>query len=595
MGRFTSYFPILAWGRTYSSAQLTVDGLAAIIVTIMLIPQSLAYALLAGLPAHIGLYASILPLVVYAIFGTSSALAVGPVAVISLMTAAAIGNLGLTDPTQLIVAAAVLAGLSGIILLVMGILRMGVLANFLSHPVVAGFITASGIVIALSQAKHILGVDASGHNIIQLLSLLWAERDAVHWPTIYIGLPALGFLFWIRAGLKPLLRAIGVSEWLAGLAVKLGPVVVIIVTILFTKMLHLDMQGVSIVGVIPQGLPGLTVPGLSVLDFDTELWIQLAGSAFLISIIGFVESVSVAQTLAAKKRERIFPDQELIGLGAANIASSLSGGYPVTGGFSRSVVNYDAGAATPAAGAFAAIGIALATLFLTPFLYYLPKASLAATIIVAVLSLVDLSVLKRSWVYSKADFTAVLLTLSGTLLIGVEIGVTLGVIASISLYLLKTARPHIAVVGQVGRTEHFRNVLRHQVRIWDNLLSVRIDQSLYFANARALEDFLTAHIAESKSVRHVVLQCSAINEIDASAIESLEAINEKLHSMNVSFHLSEVKGPVMDRLNRIAFTTHISGQVFLSHMDAVKALTADIPSHISVPKVEGASPRSYMK
>ena len=455
MGRFTSYFPILAWGRTYSSAQLTDDGLAAIIVTIMLIPQSLAYALLAGLPAHIGLYASILPLVVYAIFGTSSALAVGPVAVISLMTAAAIGNLGLTDPTQLIVAAAVLAGLSGIILLVMGILRMGVLANFLSHPVVAGFITASGIVIALSQAKHILGVDASGHNIIQLLSLLWAERDAVHWPTIYIGLPALGFLFWIRAGLKPLLRAIGVSEWLAGLAVKLGPVVVIIVTILFTKMLHLDMQGVSIVGVIPQGLPGLTVPGLSVLDFDTELWIQLAGSAFLISIIGFVESVSVAQTLAAKKRERIFPDQELIGLGAANIASSLSGGYPVTGGFSRSVVNYDAGAATPAAGAFAAIGIALATLFLTPFLYYLPKASLAATIIVAVLSLVDLSVLKRSWVYSKADFTAVLLTLSGTLLIGVEIGVTLGVIASISLYLLKTARPHIAVVGQVGENRAF--------------------------------------------------------------------------------------------------------------------------------------------
>jgi len=565
---FKQYFPILSWGRSYSARQLTDDSIAALIVTVMLIPQSLAYALLAGLPAHIGLYASILPLVAYAIFGTSSALAVGPVAVVSLMTAAAINNLGIADPQQMVLAAAVLAALSGLMLIAMGILRLGFLANFLSHPVVAGFITASGLVIALSQLKHILGVEASGHNIAELGLSLWQARDSINLPTVAVGLPALVFLFWVRSGLKPLLLGLGAGDRLAGLATKLGPVLIIILTISAVSFFGLDSKGVAIVGSIPGGLPDLALPA-----FNLELWQQLAGSAFLISIIGFVESVSVAQTLAVKRRQRIHPDQELIGLGASNIASSVSGGYPVTGGFARSVVNFDAGAATPAAGAFSAIGIALATLYLTPFLFFLPKAALSATIIVAVLSLVDFSVLKRSWIYSKADFIAVFLTLSGTLLMGVEIGVTLGVVASIFLYLLKTARPHIAVVGQVGDSEHFRNVLRHKVKTWKHILSIRVDQSLYFANARALEDFITAQTADQLSVKHVILQCSAINEIDASAIESLEAINDKLAAMNVTFHLSEVKGPVMDRLNRISFTSHISGEVFLSHIQAVTTLS----------------------
>ncbi|XDZ66567.1 SulP family inorganic anion transporter [Alphaproteobacteria bacterium LSUCC0684] len=562
------YFPILTWGREYSSSQLTDDAIAAVIVTVMLIPQSLAYALLAGLPAHLGLYASILPLVAYAIFGTSSALAVGPVAVVSLMTAAAIGNLGLESLEEIILAATILAGLSGGMLILMGVLRLGFLANFLSHPVIAGFISASGMVIAFSQLKHLLGVEASGHNLIELIASLMAKISQINMPTALIGFTALAFLFWVRSGLKPVLTGLGMSARMAGLMTKLGPVLVIVMTILVTRVLHLDHEGVAIVGIIPQGLPGLGIP-----DLGSGLWMELAGSAFLISIIGFVESVSVAQTLAAKKRQRIYPDQELIGLGASNIASSLSGGYPVTGGFARSVVNFDAGAATPAAGAFSALGIAFATMFLTPFLFYLPKAALAATIIVAVLSLVDFSVLRRTWIYSKADFMAVFLTLSGTLLLGVEIGVTLGVVTSILLYLLKTARPHIAIVGQVGESEHFRNIHRHRVRIWDELLSIRVDQSLYFANARSLEDFITARLADYPDIRHVVLQCSAVNEIDASAVESLEAINEKLASMNVEFHLSEVKGPVMDRLDRINFTRHISGQVFLSQIDAVKALT----------------------
>ena len=571
------YFPILQWGRDYNKTLLTDDAVAAMIVTIMLIPQSLAYSLLAGLPAHVGLYASILPLVAYTIFGTSSALAVGPVAVVSLMTATAIGGLGITDPDALIAAAAMLALLSGVMLVVMGLLRLGFLANFLSHPVISGFISASGLIIALSQFKHLLGVQASGHTLIELVGAMVSKLDQINTPTLIMGVLATGFLFWVRKGLQPLLKALGLGSRMAGLLAKMGPVAVIIATIVATKGFDLNQHGVAIVGEVPQGLPSLSLPG-----FNADLWGSLAGSALLISIIGFVESVSVAQTLAAKKRQRIYPDQELIGLGASNLASAVSSGFPVTGGFSRSVVNFDAGAATPAAGAFSAIGIALATMFLTPFLYYLPKAALAATIIVAVLSLVDFSILRRTWVYSKADFTAVFLTLVGTLALGVEIGVSLGVVASILLYLMKTARPHIAIVGQVGESEHFRNIERHQVRVWDDLLSIRVDQSLYFANARSLEDFVTAHLADHPKIKHVVLQCSAVNEIDASAIESLEAINEKLASMRVDFHLSEVKGPVMDRLDRIHFTHHLSGQVFLSQMDAVKGLVKT-KGHLSKP------------
>jgi len=577
--RLASCFPILNWAKTYNSGILTDDLLAALIVTIMLIPQSLAYALLAGLPPEMGLYASILPLFAYAVFGTSSALAVGPVAVVSLMTAAAIGKLGLSNPAEIAMAAGILAALSGVMLVLMGVLRLGFLANFLSHPVVSGFITASGLVIAVSQLKHILGISASGHNLPELIGAMLAQLAAVNVPTLVIGVLAIGFLFWVRRGLQPLLQRLGLRPRTAGLMAKMGPVVIILATIAATRVLKLDDAGVAIVGGVPQGLPVLGLP-----DFRSGLWLELMGSAALISVIGFVESVSVAQTLAAKKRQHIHPDQELIGLGAANIASAVSTGYPVTGGFARSVVNFDAGAATPAAGAFSAIGIALATLFLTPWLFYLPKAALAATIIVAVLSLVDFSILKRTWIYSKADFAAVALTLFGTLLLGVEIGVSLGVAASLLLYLLKTARPHIAIIGQVGSSEHFRNVHRHQVRTWKNLLSIRVDQSLYFANARALEDFIGAQLAKQPDVRHVVLLCSAVNEIDASAIESLEAINEKLKSMGVTFHLSEVKGPVMDRLNRIAFISHISGQVFLSQMDAVRTLAGGA-GELSQPKI----------
>ena len=567
MPSLSRYFPPLDWGRSYSGATLTSDLVAAVIVTIMLIPQSLAYALLAGLPAQAGIYASIVPIVLYALFGTSRTLAVGPVAVVSLMTAAAIGQVAEAGSMGYAAAALTLALLSGAMLLGLGLLRLGFIANFLSHPVIAGFITASGLLIATSQLKHILGVPASGHTLVEMIASLARHLDAVHLPTLVIGGAATAFLFWVRKGFKPLLMRAGLAPRTADLVAKAGPVIAVALTTVAVWGLGLDARGVAVVGAVPQGLPPLTMP-----DLSPDLLATLVVPAALISLIGFVESVSVAQTLAAKRRQRIDPDQELIGLGAANIGAAFTGGYPVTGGFSRSVVNFDAGAETPAAGAFTAIGLAIAAVALTPLVFYLPQATLAATIIVAVLSLVDFSILRKSWSYSTADFAAVLATILLTLGMGVEAGVSAGVALSLALHLYKTSRPHVAEVGRVPGTEHFRNILRHDVETDPALLSLRVDQSLYFANARFLEDLIQDRVARDTGLRHVVLMCSAVNEIDFSALESLEAINERLGAAGIELHMSEVKGPVMDRLKRCHFLDEMTGRVFLSQYDAWRAL-----------------------
>ena len=557
------YLPILDWGRSYSRSALSNDLVAAVIVTIMLIPQSLAYALLAGLPAEAGIYASIVPIMLYTVFGTSRALAVGPVAVVSLLTAAAISQVAEQGTMGYATAALTLAFLSGAMLALMGILRLGFLANFLSHPVIAGFITASGILIAGSQLRHLFGTSAGGDTLIELVRSLVATISQTNLITLVIGVAATAFLFWVRKGLKPLLRRAGLSPMAADFAAKAGPVAAVVVTTLVTWGLHLDQRGVKIVGDVPQALPPFTLP-----DFSPALLAQLALPALMISIIGFVESISVAQTLAAKKGQRIDPDQELIGLGAANLGAAFTGGYPVTGGFSRSVVNYDAGAETPAAGAFTAVGLAIAAAFLTPLVHYLPKATLAATIIVAVLGLVDFRILRKTWAYSRGDFWAVAATILVTLGFGVETGVSAGVLLSIVLHLLKTSRPHVAEVGLVPGTHHFRNVKRHQVETDPTLLSLRVDESLYFVNARFLEDCVLDRIADGSPVRHVILMCSAVNEIDFSALESLEALNALLKGRGIGLHLTEVKGPVMDRLKATHFLEELNGKVYLAQYDA---------------------------
>jgi sulfate permease, SulP family len=561
------YFPILVWGKNYTRDTLTRDLVAAAIVTVMLVPQSLAYALLAGLPAEVGLYASIAPLLVYAVFGTSRTLAVGPVAVVSLMTAAALGKLVLPGTAEYAAAAITLAALSGLILLALGIFRLGFLANFLSHPVIAGFITASGILIAASQIKHILGFKADGENLIEITVSLATKLNQTNLITLVIGLVATMFLFWVRKGLKPILVACGLSPRPADLLSKAGPLFAIAATAFAAWMFDLGAKGVKIVGTVPQGLPNLLLP-----DFSFPIVQSLALPALLIAVVGFVESVSVGQTLAAKRRQRIEPDQELIGLGVSNLAAAVSGGFPVTGGFARSVVNFEAGAETPAAGAFTAIGLVGVALFLMPLLAYLPQAVLAATILVAVLSLVDLSILKRTWNYATSDFVAVAATIFLTLGVSVEAGIVAGVGLSIFMHLYKTSKPHIAILGRVPGTEHFRNVKRHAVETHSTLLSLRVDESLYFANARFLEDQIYASLAQHPATTQLVLVCPAINDIDLSALEGLESINARLKDAGVVFHLSEVKGPVLDKLQRSGFLPHLTGKVFLSHHQAVEEL-----------------------
>jgi SulP family sulfate permease len=544
---------------------------AALIVTIMLIPQSLAYALLAGLPAEVGLYASVAPLFLYAVLGSSRVLAVGPVAVVSLMTAATVAEHAAAGTHAYWQVAITLAFLSGGLLLLMGLLRLGFLANFLSHPVISGFISASGLLIALSQMKTIMGVKAEGHNFIELLNSLIHQSSDVHLLTLLVGAAATVFLFWVRKGLKPLLVQAGVSLKLADMLAKAGPVAAIALTALLAWQLNWQDQGMKLVGTVPQGLPPITTP-----LWDLNLWQKLLVPALLISVIGFVESVSVGQTLAAKRRQRIEPDQELIALGGSNLSAAFTGGFPVTGGFARSVVNFEAGAVTPAAGIYTAIGITLASLFLTPALFYLPQATLAATIIVAVLSLVDVEILKSTWRFSKLDFIAVATTLLGTLLIGVETGLVMGVVTSLALFLFRASRPHIATVGLVPGTEYFRNVQRHDVLISPKLLCLRVDASMFFANARSVEDRINAEVATRPDLEHVLLQCSAVNDIDASALESLETIAARLKDAGIALHFSEIKGPVMDKLKKSHLLEHLHGRVFLTNYQAIQELTPEV-------------------
>ena len=565
------YLPILSWAREYSRRTLTNDLIVAAIVTVMLIPQSLAYAMLAGLPAQVGLYASMAPLVLYAIFGTSRTLAVGPVAVVSLMTAAAAGTVATQGTPEYLGAAVTLALLSGVLLVAMGLLRLGFLANFLSHPVISGFITASGIQIAAGQVAPLLGIRADGHDLPEVLLALWKNVSRTNVPTAVIGLASLVFLFWVRGGLKPLLARMGVGERAADILAKVGPAVAIVVATAAAWGLRLDARGVQIVGEVPRGLPRIALPGV-----DLESVKALLVPALLISIVGYVESISVALTLAAKRRQRVDPDQELIALGASNAGAALSGGFPVTGGFARSVVNFEAGAETPAAGAFTAVGIAVVTMFLTPLLHFLPNATLAATIVVAVVSLVDLGALKRTYAFSKADCAAMAATIVVTLARGVEVGLVVGVGLSIFLHLYATSRPHVAVVGQIPGTAHFRNVARHGVVTDPEILSLRVDESLYFPNARFLEDRVNDAVAASPAIRHVILECPGVNGIDWSALESLEAIHHRLKDAGIALHLSEVKGPVMDRLKRSRLLEELDGHVHLTQYEAVASINPEL-------------------
>lgn len=557
-----------SWMRNYQRPWLSGDLVAGVIVTVMLIPQSLAYALLAGLPPEVGLYASILPIVAYALVGSSMTLAVGPVAVASLMTASALQPLAAAGSAEYVGLAMLLSLLSGGMLLLFGLLRLGFLAHFLSHPVISGFISGSAILIAVGQLKHLMGVKAGGGNVLDTLLQLAHAAPDTNSVTLGIGAGSVLFLLLARKLLAPWLLGAGVDAKLAELASKLAPMLAVLVTTALVAALRWDKSaGVSIVGAVPQGLPVLAFPSVA-MSAISQLWLP----ALLISLVGFVESVSVAQSLALKRQQRIQHNRELLGLGAANVASALSGGFPVTGGFARSVVNFSAGANTPLAGLVSAMLMAVVIAALTGLFFYLPHAVLAATIIVAVVSLIDVQTLREAWRYDKADAWSLLVTAGGVITWGVEAGILLGVGLSLGTLVWRSSHPHIAVVGRVPGTEHFRNVARHPVATEPDLIAVRVDESLYFANSEVLQDTVERLVAAQPRTRHVLLVCSAINQIDATALGVLTDLESSLARRGIALLLSEVKGPVLDRLQKTSLGQNLQGLVFLSTHQAFESV-----------------------
>ena len=566
-GRRTGFWlPWLAVSRAEGAAGLVADAIAGLVVAILLVPQALAYAQLAALPPQTGLYAGLLAPLAYALCGASRVLAVGPVAVVSLMTAAAVGPVVAATGAEPQAVALALALAVGLFSLGFALLGLGALAHFLSHPVIAGLMSASALLIAVGQARHLLGIAVDGATLPVLLPGLLTRLDQVNPLALAFGAGAIALLVLAGRGLAPLLQRLGLAGPTARLLARLAPVFVVLLAIGLVRGFGLE-HALRTVGDIPPGLPGLTLP-----PADPALWRAIAWPALLIAVIGFVESMAMAQTFAAPRRERIDPAQELRGLGLANLVAAFSGAYPVSGGLSRTVIAAAAGARSPLAGVLSAVALVPALLWATPLLGALPQAVLAATIVVPILKLVDPPGLLRLWRYSRADAAALAATGAGVLLLGVELGLLAGLAVSIGAFLLQASRPHYAIVGRVPGTEHYRNVLRHPVAGSQRVLTVRVDESLRFCNAAWLEDMVAQLVAGRPELTDVVLMCPGVNAIDASAFESLERIDARLRAGGLRLHLSEVKGPVMDRLAAAGLPQRLSGQVFLSQHQAMQAL-----------------------
>ncbi len=567
-----------AWLRSYRREWLSSDISAGLIVSVVLIPQSLAYALLAGLPPQAGLYASVLPLLAYALFGSSMALAVGPVAVVSLMTAAAIAPMAAAGSAEYAALAILLALLSGAMLFAAGLLRLGFLAYFLSRPVINGFIAGSALLITFGQLKYLLGIALPNGTAIEIVRALPAALPHTNVTTATIGLLALVYLVFARTAMPRVLLAMGIPKQLVFLKTRLAIMTVVVIATVWSALAGIDAgANVAVVGVVPSGLPALRLPAI---DWQ-QVW-ALCLPASLISLVGFVESMSVAQSLALKRGERVDPDRELLGIGVANVASALSGGFPVTGGFARSIINFDAGARTPVASMISAIVMAIVIAGLTGWLRYLPLSVLAATIIVAVLALVDLKAFSNAWRYDKADAVSMLLTFAGVLVLGVEQGILTGVALSLTALVWRSSHPHMAVVGRVPGTEHFRNVDRHQVQIRPGLIALRVDESLYFANAQVLEDRIVSLIREQPNTRCVLLIMSAVNQLDTTALDMLTELDQSLAARGIALQFAEVKGPVLDRLRTTPLGRRMHGRIFLSTHQAFVAFDAsDQPAETS--------------
>lgn len=561
--------PAWAWLSHYTPVKFKSDVLAALIVVAMLVPQGMAYAMLAGLPPIMGLYASILPMIIYALLGGSSTLSIGPVAIISIMTFATLNPLFEVGSPVYIEAATLLALMVGIISLLLGLFRFGFLIQLISHPVIQSFIIASALLIAFGQLKFLVDLPLKANNLPEFVSSLLQYFPLLHVPSLIFGLFSIGLLIYLPKLLKSqaVQSRIGYTDFL----VRAVPLILVCLGIAAIVFLDLKLQGIKTVGAIPSGFPPLSFP-----HWNWELVMTLLPGASMIAMISFVESLSIAQATALQQRSHLNSNQELIALGLANISAGVSSAFPVTGSLSRTVVNADAGAKSPMAGVLSSILIIFVSLFFTGFFEDLPLTILAATIIVSIWKLVNFQPFFDAWRYSKADGLAMWITFLGVVLIDISTGLIIGIVSTFVLMLWRISRPHIAVVGLVEGTQHFRNIQRHQVSTSDRVLSLRIDENLTFLNANSFKGYLINEISLNDQLQHVIINCSSISAIDLSALEMLEDLNAELAKLDIRLHFAEVKGPVMDKLQASKLMTHLSGRIYLTHFQAIQDLAPEI-------------------
>jgi SulP family sulfate permease len=562
----TRFLP--GWLLRYPRDKLGADLVAGLIVTILVIPQSLAYALLAGLPPQLGLYVSIFPVLAYAVLGSSMVQAVGPVAITAIMTYAVLNPIALAGSPEYIALAAALSLISGLMLLACGALRLGFLSQLLSRPVIGGFISGSAVLIVVSQLKYLLGVSPQGSHSGEIVLDLLGRLPQSHPPTLVIGLLALGVLAFARYGLGRLLMRAGFSSARAAFVVRVMPLLVILLGTLAVVGFELDRQrGVAVVGAVVAGLPPVAffLPGLDELK-------KLMMPAFVMTLIGMVQSITMAQALAIKRRERVDANAELVGLGAANVVAAFAGGMPVGGGLSRSAINVAAGAQTPLASIVSALAMIGVVLGAAHWFERLPLAALAASIVIAAVSMIDLRSLQQAWRYDRADALAWLGTAGGVLLFGLEAGIGLGIMLSMATLLYRVSTPHVAVLGRIRGSEHFRNVERHDVETLPGVLFLRIDERLFFGNLGAVEARLNQELERVGGIKELVLVMSGVNLMDMTAADVFAEFNRDLAERGIRLHLAEVRGPVQDRLQRSPLWAALSGEVFLSANEAFERL-----------------------
>lgn len=554
-----SIFPALKWLKTYHPTHFKADVVAALIVLAMLVPQGMAYAMLAGLPPVMGIYASILPMIIYAFTGSSTTLSIGPVAIISMMVFSALQPLFAVGSTAYIEAACLLAIMVGIISLILGLFRFGFLIQLISHPVIKSFIIASALLIALGQFKFLLDIPLQTNNIPEFIGSLVNNFHHISFLSVGVSLAAISILVFLPKWVR--------SDFLN----KTIPLLLVLSSIIVVYAFNLDQHGLKTVGIIPTGLPSFHFP-----TWNFDLVQKLLPSAFIIAMISFVESLAIAQATALQKRDDLNSNQELIALGLANIAAGINMGFAVSGSLSRTVVNSDAGAKTPMSGVMSSLLMIAVSLYFTSFFQNLPLTILAATIFVSIWKLVSFLPFFETWKYSKADGLAMWATFFGVTCIDISTGLVIGIILTFILLLWRISRPHIAVIGLVEGTQHFRNVSRYDVLTTETIASFRIDENLNFLNAHVLKGYIITELSHNPQIQHVVINCSSISNIDLSAVEMLEDLNRELLQLGIQLHLSEVKSPVMDQLNSSRLINMLSGKIFLSHYQAIQTLSPEI-------------------